>query len=63
MRSYSDNSVSKEQFEALEKIALNAIGNQDYVKSKAKQAWIMSLMAVCASAITLGLMVSLIISQ
>lgn len=63
MRSYSDNAVSKEQFEALEKIALAAIGNQEYVKGKARQAWMMSLMAVCASAITLGLMVSLIASQ
>ncbi len=63
MRSYSDNAVSKEQFEALEKIALSAYGNQDYVKHKAKQAWIMSLLALCASAVTLGLVVSLIISQ
>lgn len=63
MRSYSDNSISKEQFEALEKIALAAYGNQDYVKGKARQAWIMSLLALCASAVTLGLMVSLIIGQ
>ena len=61
MRSYSDNTISKEQFEALEKIALSTYGNQDFVKHKAKQAWIMSLLAICISAVTLGLVFASII--
>lgn len=61
MRTYSDNAISKEQFEALEKIALSTYGNQDFVKHKAKQAWIMSLLAICISAITLGLVASIIV--
>lgn len=55
MRSYSDNAVSKEQFEALEKVATSVYANQEYVKRQAKVSTTLAYFAVILSAISLGI--------
>lgn len=55
MRSYSDNAISKEQFEALEKVATSTYANQEYVKRQARIAVVLAYASVILASISLGI--------
>jgi|LakMenE01Jun11ns_1017448.scaffolds.fasta_scaffold9687431_4 hypothetical protein len=55
MRSYSDNAISKEQFEALENVAATTFSNQEYVKRKARIAVVLAYASVILASISLGI--------
>jgi hypothetical protein len=55
MRSYSDNAITKEQFESLENVAATTFSNQEYVKRQARIAVVLAYASVILASISLGI--------